>query len=191
MQKLLIGILIGLMISPTQIAVQGKPLDDTVYTDTTEIMLSCANFDVTPYSKKQQEIIKKSIQIGEDEGIGHFLAAIAIQESQAGKFNVNAKTNSYGPYHILLKTALSRMDMTDASDFKKNVIASRLVNDINFSAQHAISEIRYWQSIRGEDNWEHILASYNGGWKAMSKKESVDYAKTVLRIEKQIRTCSL
>lgn len=139
-------------------------------------------------SAQQKNLLVQSIQIGEKRNLGYTLAAIAWVESQAGLYPVNANSHAYSPYHILLKTALARRNVPN-TDFNRSKMASRLVGDLEYSAALALEEVEYWQKVRGKKNVFDWLASYNGGWSALGKTESINYANNVMRKTKQLERC--
>lgn len=144
---------------------------------------------VKDLTSEQKDILVQSIQIGEKRNLGFTLAAIAWVESQAGMYPINANTHAYSPYHVLLKTAMKRRDVQD-TPFNRSMLASKLVNDLEYSADLALEEIEYWQKVRGKKNTFDWLASYNGGWKAAEKSESINYANKVMRKTKQLQNCA-
>lgn len=144
---------------------------------------------VAKLSTEQKNILVQSIQIGDKHNLGYVLAAIAWVESQAGMYPINANTHAYSPYHILLKTALARRNVPD-TNFNRSAMASRLVGDLEYSADLAIEEVQFWQKVRGKQNTFDWLASYNGGWKAAEKSESIDYATKVMQKTQQLKRCT-
>lgn len=144
---------------------------------------------VSELSHEQKDILVRSIQIGEKRDLGYTLAAIAWVESQAGLYPINANTHAYSPYHILLKTAMVRRGVEN-TPFNRSMLASKLVNDLEYSAELALEEIEYWQKIRGKRNTFEWLASYNGGWKASEKSESINYANKVMHKIKKLQNCA-
>ena len=147
---------------------------------------SCSQ--LSSMNKSQRKVISKSFEYGQPHDLGYTLAAIAWHETGAGKVLVNTRTHSYGVYQINLKTALSREKMANEG-FNRNMIASKLVSDIEFAAKHALMEIRDWRKIRGKDNLTAVLASYNGGWAGPKITESQRYAEAVKAKIKTLKAC--
>ncbi|MDK1290160.1 hypothetical protein [Pseudoalteromonas umbrosa] len=115
----------------------------------------------------QLHTLLNAFHLGLDHGYGYSLAAIAWKESLAGKVKVNYSDPSFGVFHAHLTYAARREGVT--SNFNKNILAQRLMDDIQFAASHAIMELDYWKSVHGDNNWRKIWASYNAGhnWEAV------------------------
>lgn len=126
------------------------------------------------------------------------LAAIAIQESSAGKHLINHKTKDYGVFQSNLKTAMKRLQrwekagrdfgMYDVSDPEHVKIL--LLNNTDIAMSLAIEELTFWKAVRNS-NWEQMWASYNGGhymgqdWQRYSE----NYAANIKKIIRKLQTC--
>ncbi|CAL9990635.1 unknown function [Vibrio phage D479] len=126
------------------------------------------------------------------------LAAIAIQESSAGKKLINNRTKDYGVFQSNIKTAMKRLQrweragrdfgMYDVSDPEHVKIL--LLNDSDIATSLAIEELTFWKAVRNND-WKQIWASYNGGY-YMGKdwqKYSENYSNNITKIIRKLKTC--
>lgn len=138
---------------------------------------------VQKLSDSQVGVIVKAYHLGEPDGYGYTLAAIAWQESLAGVVKVNAFDPSFGIFHINLTTASKREGIT--SNFSKNMLAQRLIDDDSYNAYHAMQELDFWKA-QHKGNWRKMWASYNGGW---NWKKAGSYAEAIATKIKIIRKC--
>jgi hypothetical protein len=142
----------------------------------------------TELSQQQMSVLRQAYDLGRQHDLSYSLAAIAWKESSAGKWLVNAQEASYGPFQILLKTAVARTkrDGQTMSGFEQNMLATKLL-DIKFSSSYAIQELEYWQGIHG-NNWRAIYASYNGGWNH-KKPLPQAYAQDIITKMQRLKGC--
>lgn len=108
-----------------------------------------------------------TMQMAYDRGVetdrGYTLAAITWQESSAGlklrrKDGEHWAMRSYGPFHILLKTASKRRDCLT---WNCGHIKRKLLTDFNYSADLALEELDYWTDRLSSRR--KALAAYNAG----------------------------
>lgn len=114
-------------------------------------------------NQKQSFVVEQSIKLGEPFDLSNSLAAIAIVESGAGKWLVNLQDPSAGVYHININTAMKRSPNKIDSNFTRNLMAQRLIEDQKFAAGFAIAELLYWKNYH-HGNWNKVWASYNAGF---------------------------
>lgn len=138
-------------------------------------------------TESQEEVLHRSYTLGSDVDLGWTLAAIAYQESSAGKFLVNVEGPAFGVHQVLLKSASRRMDMTSTWD--KNRLAQRLMEDHDLSASLAIEELQFWQRLHG-NNWTLVWASYYSGYN-YRYKPGQDYAKKIASHIKTFKRCNI
>ena len=124
-------------------------------------------------SDQQKEILIQSYKLGEPFDMGFSLAAIAWQESSCGRYLINLQDPSAGVFHNNIISVLNRHGMRD-TQWNRNFLAMKLINDFEFSAAESLAELEFWQSIHGDNNWLDIWQSYNGGFSYMNK-ESKSY----------------
>lgn len=114
--------------------------------------------------ENQVNVLKRAYQLGSAHDLGLSLAAIAWQESQAGKYLINWSDPSFGVFHSHLRTASSR---TDTRGYLNKVeLSQRLMVDMEFASALAIEELLYWKgrmAKKGLFGWRNIWAAYNGG----------------------------
>lgn len=106
---------------------------------------------------------------GSQVDLGLTLTAIAEIESTYGKYTLNLDDPSCGVFHVMPKSLIHRVDMKNTG-WNRSRLCERLITDIDFSASAAILELKYWQNYWESKNvkrvWSHMVASYNGGFKA-------------------------
>lgn len=125
------------------------------------------------FSDEQREVLQQSYDFGKPYDMGWSLAAIAWKESSAGLKLANFSDPSFGVYHILLKTAAAHEGVDINSDPKSGInIATRLLWDNSYAADHAITVLNYWLG-RHNGDWSKAWASYNGGnnWEGNAPQE--------------------
>lgn len=115
------------------------------------------------FSNFQKEVLLKSYLAGEKDGFGYTLAAIAWKESCAGVYKMNFQDPSAGNYHAYIPGVINRYPQLKQNGFTQNLVGAMLVEDDNFAAEIAISELKYWQKTHNGD-WKKIIKSYNKGY---------------------------
>lgn len=115
----------------------------------------------------QRSNLVMSFQVGKKEGFGETLSAICWQESKAGQYLVNLSDPSFGLYHNLISTVLSRLGVKN-NEYYRNKYANLLIEDRNFASSMAIEELKFWhgyhKSKKGNKSiWELTIRSYNAG----------------------------
>jgi len=138
------------------------------------------------FSNKQKQVLKRAYEIGLPFNMGYTLAAIAWQESMAGKYLINLQDPSAGVFHNNLNSVMRRHHEIPDTPFQRNRIAQRLIEDIDFSGAEALAELEYWKNVHGEGKWFLIWQSYNGGFAYLSTnsiayRKSYHYAQGILR----------
>jgi len=133
----------------------------------------------------QVSVLQRSYDLGKDADMGWTLAAIAYRESSAGRFLIDASGPSFGAHQILLRTATRRMNITDS--MQKNILAQRLVEDVDLSASLALEELKFWRRLHG-NNWNNLWASYNAGYNYRGTSGQ-KYAKMIGKHIKQLKNC--
>lgn len=141
--------------------------------------------DLSAMSPEQLFTLAHAYRAGAEHGYGLSLAAIAWQESLAGEIRINYSDPSFGVFHAHLTTVARREGVSNG--FVKNQLAQRLVDDMDYAAEHAVAELSYWQSQYGED-WMRIWASYNGGWNWQSTAAQ-NYAESIRNKVRILRSC--
>lgn len=134
-------------------------------------------------SPEQEQVLRDSIAFGEKHNMGYLFAAISWKETNFGERSVNdtdGKYGSYGPYQILMDSALSRIDLPGATRQQKiHLIKWCLIHWHYFSATMAKKELDTWSKIHKGD-LHKTLASYNVGGKSTSSPVGARYARDVI-----------
>lgn len=139
------------------------------------------------FDSQQINILKKSFMYGKPFDLGYTLAAIAWQESIAGKYLINVNDPSFGVYHILISSAANRSNI---KGLEVNRLAMALIRDQRLSASFAIKELLFWQGVLKpkDKDWSNVWAAYNGGYNYKSSQAQT-YSKNISRKIKWLKTC--
>lgn len=146
------------------------------------------------FSTNQLHVLQKAFDSGSEEGFGWSLAAIAWRESSAGvelvRFDPPYKYDnaSYGVFHNYLRTVMNREGCKNQTCAAK--ITQKLMTDFEYSAGHALQELKYWKKLRG-NNFKEIWRGYNDGFKNRPKgyayaddiANKIVYLKQCVRLE--------
>ena len=116
----------------------------------------------------QVAALKFSYEYGKPYDLGITLAAIALKESSAGKWKINALSSDYGMYHGNVKTICTQAGVIHSS-FKCNMEIQTVVDNDAKAAEHAIETLQYYRDYHSKRNYEGIvyelmIRSYNRGW---------------------------
>lgn len=141
------------------------------------------------FTVEQMEVLCKAYELGKPFDLGHTMAAIAWQESMAGVYLVNMQDPSAGVFHNNLKSVLARHEELQDTNWQRNRIAQKLIDDIEFSGAEALAELEYWRSIHGKYAWFEVWRSYNGGFAYLKPeggpcKRATQYA---IRLNKKVQ----
>jgi len=141
----------------------------------------------------QKHNLSKSYSYGQQYELGYTLAAIALVESQAGKWRLNIKTGDVGLYQINYITAQNTLGVDKY--YEQLAIHERLVYDDVMGAEIAIATLKHFRRNRVMTNpvWSEMIKSYNTGsqWrrdKAMKKRAEV-YLQKVTESVKILKRC--
>jgi len=132
----------------------------------------------------QRYTLMKAFAYGAPYDLGYTLAAIAWQESQAGSVPVNVDDPSFGPFHNKMDTVMRRVVMKD-TQYNRNLIATRLLNDFEFAASMAVAELLYWDRVH-HGKWRRMVRSYNAGYNHSSKSAD-SYVQNIIDKVKAIK----
>lgn len=121
-----------------------------------------ANCDDVTFEDEQLWNLQKAYDFGSRYDKGYTMAAILWQESSAGKHlkrkdGEHWSMSSYGPFHILLKTASHRREchQSECRDVR------RKLNNFEYSANLSLEELLYWEARLG--SLGKAVAAYNRG----------------------------
>jgi len=132
----------------------------------------------------QRYTLMKAFAYGAPYDLGYTLAAIAWQESQAGSVPVNVNDPSFGPFHNKMDTVMRRVALKD-TQYNRNRIATRLLNDFEFAASMAVAELLYWDRVH-HGKWRRMIRSYNAGYNHSCKSADA-YVQNIIDKVKAIK----
>ena len=115
------------------------------------------------FSESQKQVLLRSYLAGEQDGFGLTLAAIAWQESCAGVYKMNFQDPSAGNFHAYIPGVIKRYPELKQNGFTQNMVGAMLVDDDDFAAKIAITELKFWYKEH-KGNWKNIIKSYNKGY---------------------------
>lgn len=110
----------------------------------------------------QLALAKRIYSKAKQFNLGYTMAAIAWQESQLGKYNLNLADPSCGVFHVMPRYMAK-------GKWKQSRVCERLIEDFDFSFSVALERFKYfenyWKSRGVSRVWSHAVGSYNGGFK--------------------------
>ena len=92
------------------------------------------------------------------------MMAIAWKESLGGLYTVNLQDPSCGIFHNNINTVLKRHPEIRDTGFNRNVLCSKLQEDIRFALEETKKELDFWKKYH-KSNWNKVWSSYNGGFR--------------------------
>ncbi len=118
-------------------------------------------------SNKQRIVMSKVFIKAKKFNLEYTMTAIAWNESDFNKFQLNLSDPSCGLFHIMPSSLVKRTNLKDNS-WNRSRLCERLMEDNDFSFSAALLELKYWQNYwksRGVSRiWSHTVSSYNGGF---------------------------
>ncbi|WP_034552139.1 hypothetical protein [Helicobacter apodemus] len=123
------------------------------------------------FSPSQKEVLLHAYLAGEAEGFGYTLAAIAWKESCAGVYKMNFQDPSAGNFHAYIPGVIKRYPELKQNGFTQNMVGAMLVDDDDFAAKIAITELKFWYKEH-KGNWKNIIKSYNKGYTWQKNSQS-------------------
>lgn len=127
-----------------------------------------AKSDLTEEFLQMSDKQVEALTLAYNQG-GYNLAAIAWQESQAGKFRIGINRNNsvdLGLFHMNSKSFLSRWYKEHPDKFRTpyydNVVLSKILVDDAYASIYAQKEFDYWHKDRHR-NIRDTIKSYNCG----------------------------
>ncbi len=130
-------------------------------------------------TEQQKSILVRAYELGAPYDLGYTLAAIAWQESFVGDriVPINLQDPSAGLWHKNIYNALAEHPETPQNGLQINMMAQKLINDMEFAASIAISDLEHWK-VRRNGNWMDVWASYNAG-KYYKSDQARSYARSI------------
>jgi hypothetical protein len=152
----------------------------------TLVVLMAANaayaFQGCELTPEQESVLHFSYSYGEPHDYGYTMAAIAMQESQLGKYNISLQDPSASPFHVTVDKAVTKLGWSH-TPFNYNRATQKLMDDIYFGAAIALETLLWWDKTHDGD-WRSVVSSYNGGWKG-----NPHYVKLIAGHIKTIKEC--
>jgi hypothetical protein len=130
------------------------------------------------FTMDQKKVISKAYTYGLHHNMQWSLVAIAIKESQAGKYLLG--DGDYGVFQINLYYHLKEINI-NSTYYTRSEYASKLISDFDYCAFYAIKKLQDSRKVYG-NNWFMVWASYNG--KGIKARE---YAKDIVSIISQMK----
>jgi len=152
---------------------------------------SCAS--VEALNLIQRHNLSFAYSQGSPHDLGYTLAAIALVESQAGKWRLNVRTNDLGLFQINAKTAQDTLKVTHP--YRQLELHQQLVYDDRLGAEIAIKTLKHFQRNREMTArvWREMIKGYNEGnrWKRdkVSLKKAQRYADRVSESVRVLKRC--
>lgn len=130
------------------------------------------------FTQDQIDVMHKSYTLGEPHDMGYTLAAIALKESSAGEYVINAISRDFGIYQGNVETLCKQAGVFHNS-FQCNMEIQNIVNDINLAAKHALITLNYWRDYHEKRSdsylvYEKTVRSYNRGF-SFADQGGTDY----------------
>lgn len=122
----------------------------------TNVFASC---ELTP---SQQSIVHFSYSYGAPHDFGLTMVAIAMEESDLGRYRINLQDPSVSSWGVTVSKAIKKLGWRD-TPFNRNRAAQLMLNDIYFSAGLALETLLWWNDVRDGD-WRRVVESYNAGY---------------------------
>ena len=141
-----------------------------------------ANASECHLTDSQKSVLYYSYSYGVKEDLGLSMVAIAMAESDLGRFNLNLVDPSASPYHVTVDKAVDKLGWSH-TPFNYNRAAQKLIDDIEFAASIALETLVWWRDYHNGD-WRKTVGSYNGGFKGNPK-----YVKKIVANIHTIRKC--
>lgn len=122
----------------------------------------------------QKHNLSFAYSYGEPYDLGYTLAAIALTESNAGKWRLNVRTNDLGLFQINATTAENTLKLERYYD--KLELHQDLIYNDRLGAEIAVSVLKHFKH-RG---WKGMVMSYNEGNRWLRDKQSKTKAEKYL-----------
>jgi hypothetical protein len=124
--------------------------------------------DCPVFESDQIDVMQKSYALGLEHNLGFTLAAIALKESSAGKYRINALSGDFGVYQGNVETICKQAGIFH-KPFQCNMEIQQVVDNIEKAAQHAIETLQYWQNYHKKRTenylvYQKMIRAYNAGF---------------------------
>ena len=135
----------------------------------------------------QMSKVKFSIDYAQEYDMSYTLAAIALKESNAGRWKVNIQDPSGGLYHVTLDKVLTYYGW-EKTPFNLNRAMQRLVDNDTLAAELAVKELLFWKDLNS-GNWLDTWANYNAGTHGKNTTRGKQYAEDIRQLIVKIKQC--
>lgn len=155
-------------------------------------LVSCDRWDELDLEQKSN--LHVMYFLGDVHNLGYTLAAIALSESNAGKWRLNYRSNDFGILQINIETASNILSISNR--YKLFDLAERLLYDDVLSSDLAIDVLHHFQKDRKMSPlvYKEMIMSYNRGNKWRTNKHERKVAETYYtRVQtniKMLQACS-
>lgn len=135
--------------------------------------------DFKKLDRSQLEFMMEINKRAKPYNLSYSMIAIAWQESNLGKWNINLSDPSCGPFHQSIVIFLKRHEIKN-TDFNRNRYCMDLINNVDLSVSTAIAELEAWLAIHHKrwNKFEYAYRSYNAGYNYNSNV-SKEYASKI------------
>lgn len=153
-------------------------------------MLMIFSLFVVPFSSadecyltpEQRSVLYFSYSYGSPHDYGYTLAAIAMEESDLGRWTINLQDPSASPWGVTIDKAVKKLGWKH-TPFNYNRAAQLLMDDIFFGAGLAMETLLWWDKRR-EGNWRKVVESYNAGY-----GNNPEYVNRIIGHIRKIKEC--
>jgi len=118
-------------------------------------------------SYQQKEVLQYVYSRAKEFNLQLTMTAIAYQESQFGKYELDLQDPSCGIFHVMPALLAVKVGL-DNNNWNRSRLCEKLIEDKDFSFSAALLELKYWQNYWRAQHvkrvWSHMVASYNGGY---------------------------
>lgn len=141
----------------------------------------------------QKHNLSFAYSYGEPYDLGYTLAAIALTESNAGKWRLNVRTNDLGLFQVNATTAENTLKLERYYDKLK--LHQDLIYNDRLGAEIAIATLEHFRANRVMTSkvWSEMIMSYNEGYRwqrdKLSRRKAEKYLTRVSGSVKILQKC--
>ena len=119
-------------------------------------------YELNHLTINQQIVLHTVFDKAKPFDLQYTMTAIAWEESDFSKYQLNLNDPSCGVFHIMPR------NLAD-TNWEQSRICERLINDFDFSFSTALATFKWWYNYhksKGHSNpWRKAISSYNGGYR--------------------------
>lgn len=150
-------------------------------------------------SDGQFAVMRHGYEVGEPHNFGYTMAALALKETQGGKYLVNLNDPSFGPWQVTVRNIIHfGAGGEPVSDWSRDRMIERMINDIRWSAETALKVLLYWDEYHHRtmtydsmaEYWVNLWGSYNAGVHYDGTAGRL-YSETVNQLVRDLSLCDL